>query len=960
MPASSRVLRWLARLERALAPLVTVIAVVDLIGWIIGSEALVRVLPLVTAGVMMPLTAVGLLLAAIALGLLRPEPPAPARRRGGRVLACLAALVGLLVLIEYVFGVDLGVDLLLFPERVQSLTRLLPGRPSPETALCFVLTGAALLLIDVEGARGRRPAQLLSLVVALLSLVALTGYGYGQPTLFSPSARGTVPTFTPMAVHTALAFLALSLGVLLARPERGVVAVFTAADVGGIVARRLLPAAVVIPLVLGWLRLLAEDAGLVSHPFGTALLVVAIIVVFTGIVGRSAATLSRLDTRRTAAEEALRASEARFRAIFDGAGAGIVLIDPDGTIVTCNAAFAQMLGFSEAEIRGRRVPDLTHPDDAAADWAALAAFLASDRERYQLEKRYLSKDGGVVWGRVTVSVLRDAAGRPLRAIAMVEDVTSRRQAEETSRRLAEILQVTPDFVGTVDPDGRALYLNAAGRRLMGFGSDEAISSLSVADFHPAWAARLVLQQGIPTAIRDGSWNGETALQALGGHEIPVSQTIVVHRSADGRLVALSTVMREIGERKRREEALRFLAEAGRALGASLDPDEILAVLGRLIVPERADHCLVDRVQPDGRVERAAATHRDPERAAVVERLSAAAWDEAALLGIAGALRAGEPELVPEITPAWLRAAARDAADAGRLAALGPASAMFLPLRSGGRVTGALTLVRTGPDARYGPEDLALSAALADRTALALENAGLFGESQRASRLRDEVLRVVAHDLRSPMATISLTAGMLLEDETRPDERHQLEVIERAAERAARLIEDLLDVARIQAGRLSVRLARLDPAALAEEAVEACRAVARERGLDLRVELPPALPAIAGDRDRLLQVFSNLVGNALRYTPSGGRVTVTAEAFDRSVRFAVADTGPGIPADQQQRIFDPFWQAAQADRRGAGLGLAIARGLVEAHGGRLTVESEVGHGSTFRFTVPVADQGAGGR
>jgi signal transduction histidine kinase len=268
----------------------------------------------------------------------------------------------------------------------------------------------------------------------------------------------------------------------------------------------------------------------------------------------------------------------------------------------------------------------------------------------------------------------------------------------------------------------------------------------------------------------------------------------------------------------------------------------------------------------------------------------------------------------------------------------------------------MTLARAEPP--YGPADLRLALELAARAALAIDNAALYRQSRQAVRTRDEVLRVVAHDLRSPLTTIGLASSMLLDllppdGEDRDLAVRQLDTIERAVERAVRLIEDLLDVARLEAGKLTIRPEPVDATAVVAEVVEAHRALAERKSLAIERAGAEALPAVRADRGRLLQILANLIGNAIKFTPAGGRVEVGAAPEDGHVCFRVSDTGPGSPPDQVAHFFEPFWQASGGDRKGAGLGLAICRGLVEAHGGRIEVESEVGRGTTFRFTIPVA-------
>jgi signal transduction histidine kinase len=223
-------------------------------------------------------------------------------------------------------------------------------------------------------------------------------------------------------------------------------------------------------------------------------------------------------------------------------------------------------------------------------------------------------------------------------------------------------------------------------------------------------------------------------------------------------------------------------------------------------------------------------------------------------------------------------------------------------------------------------------------------------------MRDEVLAIVSHDLRNPLNTIKLSAGLLRQklcpSEGMPGHK-QVDIIERSSQRAVRLIQDLLEVGKIQSQRLQVERGRQDTARLVTEAAELHRGLAEAQGLRLTSELPALLPAVLADRERVQQVFSNLIGNAIKATAAGGHIALGARVEGGSVRFWVEDTGKGIPAEHLPRLFDWLWQA-QGTKEGAGLGLYITKGIVEAHGGRIWVESQPGHGSTFTFTLPLAD------
>ena len=226
------------------------------------------------------------------------------------------------------------------------------------------------------------------------------------------------------------------------------------------------------------------------------------------------------------------------------------------------------------------------------------------------------------------------------------------------------------------------------------------------------------------------------------------------------------------------------------------------------------------------------------------------------------------------------------------------------------------------------------------------------EAERLARARADVVAVVARDLRNPLNVIASAVQLLLDEAASADQqRHVLRITERATARMNRLIGDLLEATRLEAGRLTFELTDVGVGEIARDAEVAFRHAAAERRIRLAVRAPGRRCFVRADAGRVQQAIGNLIANALKFTDAGGEVIASAEAADTEVAFRVADTGPGIDPRHQAHLFDRFWQGRGGDRRGVGLGLAITKGIIDAHGGRIWVESTPGTGATFCFTLP---------
>jgi PAS domain S-box-containing protein len=580
----------------------------------------------------------------------------------------------------------------------------------------------------------------------------------------------------------------------------------------------------------------------------------------------------------------------------------------------------------------------------------------------------------------TVGVAEELAGRSALAIdnaalferAQIElAVRARAEAELTASRnqLGVILDGIADGVIVQESNGRFVYANDAAARLAGFDSVDEYLDANAAEI--SGRLEVVDARGQPF-----DYEQLPARRALRGEASPemvvqyrrrdrsetrwsLTRARLVH-AADGRPLAIS-IFHDLTDRIRAEQRLAFLAEAGARLGMSLDERETLEAITHLAVQRIADWAVI--YLPDDRnerLQRTAFAHKADARLDLIleleERYPARPRPNSVLWRV---LEHGNPVLTHDLTDAALVRAARDPEHLRILRELQLVSAMYVPLQARGRTLGVLALFTASDSGRrLGAEDLAVTEEIAHRLALAVDNARLYMQTRDAIRARDEFLSLASHELRNPVAAISGTAQLI----ERARQRNQLDerlidrymsVIQRTSAHLAHLTEDLLDVGRLQEGRLPLRFGEMDLADLVRGIAAREQSRADSAQIELAIGCDPC--PVVGDADRLEQVITNLLENAHKYSPHGGSVEVQLSTTDDGILLAVCDQGIGLPAGSAARIFEPFGRAANATERnipGLGLGLYISRQIVERHGGRLWAESRgEGHGTTFRLWLP---------
>jgi PAS domain S-box-containing protein len=562
-----------------------------------------------------------------------------------------------------------------------------------------------------------------------------------------------------------------------------------------------------------------------------------------------------------------------------------------------------------------------------------------------------------------VNPLRSDAGRILYWFGTNTDITELRQAREALANSEERLRLALDAgrMGVWDWNVRTGDLKWS-------DSLEPLHGLAPGTFGGTFEHFQELihpddREAVNAAIRqafDGSGEFYVEFRNLrqNGSVHWIAGSGKVFPGADGKPLRMIGIGLDVTARKRSEHTARFLADASAALAVLVDFDSTLQKVTSLAVPHFADWASVDVLENGGRLRRVAVAHVDPNKVQLAHELHRRfPPDPSSPSGVWNILRTGQAEMVPGITQDRLAAATKDEDLLGIIRELGLKSYVGVPLTVRGSTIGVMTFIIAESDHSYDETDLAVAKDLASRTAIAIENTQLYRELRDADQRKDEFLATLAHELRNPLAPIrnGLQVLRLAGGGSETADRAR-SMMERQLAHMVRLVDDLLDVSRITRNKLELRKERVALATVVHSAVDTSRPLIEEFGHTFSVTLPPTPVYLDADPVRLAQVFSNLLNNAAKYTPPGGKLTLTAETRGAEAIVCVRDNGLGIPVAAQPRIFEMFSQLDRNVERaqgGLGIGLTLVRRLVEMHGGAVGVKSEgPGTGSEFTVRIPV--------
>ncbi|MGI9105235.1 MAG: ATP-binding protein [Pyrinomonadaceae bacterium] len=625
---------------------------------------------------------------------------------------------------------------------------------------------------------------------------------------------------------------------------------------------------------------------------------------------------------------------------------------------------------------------IVHEEDRERAARVAAATFASGQVGTN-QFRWVAKDGRVVWVESQSVAITDEQGRAVGMRGVTMDITERKEAGEALRRSEERYRAfveqsaepiwrfemespvpldlpADEHISRVYEAGYLAECNDVVARMYGYSRAQEMIGQRLADLLPRTEANLAY---LRAAVDSGYRLADVESQELdrAGHTKYFLNNLI-GIIEDGALRRVWGTQRDITERKNSEAARRFLSDATTLLASSLDYELTLESVARLTLPDMADYCLVHMLEDDGAIRRMVVAHQDPQREAAWREMQRQfPIDLKTPHTISKVLRTGQPEMYPKVSDKLLAAEINKSEEIRMLKQFDIKSAMIVPLLARGRTLGTISFLTVESGRVYGADDLRLAGELARRAALAIDNARLYRRAQEANRAKDEFLATLSHELRTPLTPIigwvhMMSTGKL----AATDLTYGLTIIDKNSQSLARLINDLLDMSAILSGKMRIDTLPVPLNSVLTEAIETVRPQAGKQAIE--IEFAPSSCAgiddviISGDRTRLVQVFWNLLMNAVKFSRADSRVRVSCEVSDGGANVHIEDEGEGIKPEFLPYVFERFRQQDMSTTKtygGLGIGLALVKSFVEAHGGQVrAVSAGKGRGSRFTVSLPV--------
>jgi PAS domain S-box-containing protein len=908
-----------------------------------------------------------------------------------QLLSLVVSIVGVLSFLEYWYGWNLGIDQLLFaagPEDIPSSVR--PGLMSPITALGFLLLGPVVALLDSKTRTRRWVAQFLAFTTAIICTFGLLDFVLDFNT-----------THTFIALPTALLLFLLSFGLVCARTEWGLGRLFASATVGGTLVRRLLPAAIIVPIVIAWLRTQGQSAGLYSDWTGIAIMTVSAATLLSFTTVWTAFVIDRTDGERQQAQASVR----QLAAIVTSSQDAILGKTLDGIVTSWNPGAVATYGYSAEEMIGRSL-EVVIPDGRRDEFKGFMQQIMRGEYICHYETSRIRKDGQTFSVSLSVSPIRDASGRIVGASTIARDITGRKRAEEQLRQASlytrSLIEASLDPLVTISREGKITDVNQATETITGVARDRLIGS----DFCDYFTKPEDARRGYEEVFAKGfAHDYPLAIRHSSGSTTDVLYNATVFKNERGEIVGVFAAARDVTARKRAEEEIRKLnreledrvqqrttqlRESEKSIRRKLD--SILSPEGDLETLELGDILDIPTVQ------------------SLLEDFYTVAHVPMAVIDLKGKILAGVgwQKICTEFHRVHPETA-KNCIESDMLLSAGVAPGAFKVYKCKNNMWDVATPIMVGEQRlgnlfagqffftddtldnelfrsqarRYGFNEEnylqalettprvsreVVDASMAFLTKLAQVLSQLNYGGVKLARSMTETTRVntelaasvkeleaftysVSHDLRAPLRHISGFSKILMEEfgaSLPADARHHLQRIEEGTHRMGQLVDDLLNLARVGRRELSLQVAGLKT--LVDEVIRGLQPEIGDRQVEWKIG---NLPYVECDPGLMKQVFQNLLSNAVKFTRprTPAVIEVGQQQHHGETIIYVRDNGVGFSMKYADKLFGVFQRLHRTeDFEGTGVGLATVQRIIHKHGGRIWVEAELDMGATFYFTV----------
>jgi PAS domain S-box-containing protein len=646
---------------------------------------------------------------------------------------------------------------------------------------------------------------------------------------------------------------------------------------------------------------------------------------------------------------------ARFKAIVESSDDAIIGKTLEGIITSWNPAAEKLYGYSVKEAVGQHI-SVIFPKELYPEFEHI---MQSIRHGIPIDRHpttRVTKNGKRVHVSVTISPIRDKRGTIVGASTIARDITEKVETKDKLQFLSILTQNIADAVIGTDEKYHIVSWNKGAEQMYGWKEEEVLGKPSKKVLKTQFTRSGDEKEWRKAFKTSGQWRGEVMQYKKDGTVVNVLASVAVVKDQDGNIVGGIGVNRDISERVQIEHNLRFLSKASKVLSSSLDYEKTLRTIAHLAVPRIADWCGIDLLIEDGSISQVGVAHKDPKKIKWAKELRQKyPVDMTASTGVSHVLKTGKAEYYPYISDDMLVATARSEEELELARKIGFTSAILVPLCLQTKCIGVITFVTAETKRRFTPADLAMAEEVASRAALAIQNARLFSEAKQAVQMRDDFISIASHELKTPITSLKVYAEVLKKQLVLPgvssDASRFLERINTQVDKLTGLIHDLLDVSKVQRGKLEFRK---EPVSLEEIIVDSVDTISHTSPKHTIYIEGTIKKQIYGDKDRLGQVITNLLTNAIKYSPRGKKIIVTLSQEKEYAKVSVKDFGIGIAKTHQEKIFGRFYRVSDVAEKtfpGLGIGLYISNEIIKRHNGQMQVQSAKGKGSIFSFTLP---------